>query len=105
MVYSRAQVTSYLRKRYINIDELSGYFKEDKIYKTITNYEAEIKKHNIAYVFVDYNALDKRNLKKINEMVVNGRFTVLKNFNTFISSSRLLDRGDLRKTVFYKVNI
>ena len=39
MVYSSVQVTYYLRKKYINIDSFSGYFKDDEIYKTIENYE------------------------------------------------------------------
>ena len=39
MVYSSNQLTYYLRKKYINIDPLSGYFKENEIFKTIIKYE------------------------------------------------------------------
>ena len=105
MVFSSAQLTYYLRKKYINIDPLSGYFKETEIFKTILKYEDEIIKHNIAYVFVDYDNLDKRNKKMINEMVSRGSITVIRNSNTFISSSRLFDHGSFHKTILYKVNI
>lgn len=105
MVYSAAQLTYYLRKKYINIDPLSGYFKEKEIYETAVNYEDEIIKRNIAYIFVDSNALDERNKKMINLMVSRGSITVMRNSNTFISSSRLFDHGSFHQTVLYKVNI
>ncbi len=105
MVYSSNQLTYYLRKKYINIDPLSGYFKENEIFKTIIKYEDEIIKRNIAYVFVDYDVLDERNKKMINQMVSRGSITVIRNSNTFISSSRLFDQGSFHKTVLYKVNI
>ena len=105
MVYSSNQLTYYLRKKYINIDPLSGYFKENEIFKTIIKYEDEIIKRNIAYVFVDYDVLDERNKKMINQMVSRGSITVFRNSNTFISSSRLFDQGSFHKTVLYKVNI
>ena len=105
MVYSTVQLTSYLRKKYINIDPLSGYFKENEIFKTIAKYEDEILKRNIAYIFVDSHALDERNKKMISQLVSRGSITVMRNSNTFISRSRLFNLGSFHKTVFYKVNI
>ena len=56
MVYAYHQQTNYLRKRYINIDSLSGYFKDEQIFNSSYNYINELKKYNIAYVFIDIDA-------------------------------------------------
>ena len=104
MVYSSNQLTYYLKKKYISIAPISGYFKDDKIYESTLNFENEMEKFNVRYIFVDITSIDVRNKKMISQLVSQGSLTVLRNANSFISSSRLFDRGSFHKTVLYKVN-
>ena len=105
MVYSSVQQTNYLRKRYINIDPLSGYFKDDKIFNSLSDYINELKKFNIAYVFVDIDWADERTKSMFVKLVNNGSLINLRESRTFISSSRILNQGSFNNTVIYKVNI
>ncbi len=105
MVYSSNQQTNYLRKRYINIDPLSGYFKDDKIFNSSSDYINELKKFNIAYVFVDIDTVDEKSKSMFVKLVNNGNFINLRKSRSFISISRILNRGSINNTVIYKVNI
>ena len=105
MVYSYNQQTNYLRKRYINIDHLSGYFKDDKIFNSSSEYINELKKFNIAYVFVDLDYADERSKSMFVKLVNNGSLINLRKSRTFIGSSRILNQGSFNNTVIYKVNI
>ena len=105
MVYAYHQQTNYLRKRYINIDSFSGYFKDDQIYNSSYNYINELKKYNIAYVFIDIDAADKRTKSMFVELVKNGSIINIRESKTYISSSRILNQGSYNNTVIYKVNI
>ena len=105
MVYSSQQQTNYLRKRYINIDPLSGYFKDDKIFNSLSNYINELKKFNIAYVFVDIDAADERSKSMFVKLVGNGSFIDLRRSRTFLSTLRIFNKGSFNNTVIYKVNI
>ena len=105
MVYSSQQQTNYLRKRYINIDPLSGYFKDDKIFNSLSNYINELKKFNIAYVFVDIDAADERSKSMFVKLVDNGSFIDLRRSRTFLSTFRIFNKGSYNNTAIYKVNI
>ena len=105
MVYSSNQQTNYLRKRYINIDPLSGYFKDDKIFNSSSDYINELKKFNIAYVFVDIDFADEKSKSMFVKLVNNGSLINLRESRTFISGSRILNKGSFNNTVIYKVNI
>ena len=105
MVYSSQQQTNYLRKRYINIDPLSGYFKDDKIFNSSSDYINELKKFNIAYVFVDIDAADERSKSMFVKLVDNGSFIDLRRSRTFLSTLRIFNKGSFNNTAIYKVNI
>ena len=105
MVFSSSQQTNYLRKRYINIDPLSGYFKDDKIFNSSSDYINELKKFNIAYVFVDIDAADERSKSMFVKLVDNGSFIDLRRARTFLSTSRILNKGIFHNTAVFKVNI
>ena len=105
MVSSSNQLTYYLRKRYINIDQLSGYFKNPKIFESTSNYLNEIKKFNISYIFVDYDDLDSSNKAMLNNMYLSSNLIIIRKSTTFLSISRLFNRGNIHNTVLYKVNI
>ena len=105
MVYSSSQQTNYLRKRYINIDPLSGYFKDDKIFNSSSDYINELKKFNIAYVFVDIDAVDDRSKSMFNKLVNSGNLISLRRSRTYLSSLRIFNQGRFHNTVLYRVNI
>ena len=105
MVYSYNQQTNYLRKRYINIDPLSGYFKDDKIFNTTSDYINELRKFNIAYVFVDIDAADEKSKTMFDKLVENGTFIDLRRSRTYLSSTRILNKGVTHNTAIFKVNI
>lgn len=105
MVYSYNQQTNYLKKRYINIDPLSGYFKDDKIYNSTSNYINELKKYNIAYVFVDIDVADERSKSMFDKLVNNGSFIDIRRSRTFLSTLRIFNKGIINNTAVFKVNI
>ena len=105
MVYAYNQQTYYLRKKYINIDPLSGYFKDNQIYNSTSDYIAELKKYNIAYYFVDIDAANARTKLMITKLIENGILITIKTFSTYLSTSRIFNQGSFNNTVLYKVNI
>ena len=104
-MYSSSQQTYYLRRKYINIDPISGYFKDVNIYKSTSNFEDEMKKYNIAYVFVDVDALDDKSKNIINDLLAKDSLKIIKESNSYLSTSRLFSRGVFHSTILYKVNI
>lgn len=105
MVYSYNQQTNYLRKRYINIDPLSGYFKDDKIFISTSDYINELKKFNIAYVFVDVDVTDERSKSMFDKLLKEGSFIDIRRSRTFLSTLRLFNTGIINNTAIFKVNI
>jgi hypothetical protein len=104
MLNVSAQTTYYLKHKYINIDSLSGYFKNPIIFESILNFVNELKKFNIAYIFVDAGVLDEQSKIMLKKLVANGSLYIIKRSNSFLSTSRILDRGVMHKTILYKVN-
>jgi hypothetical protein len=104
MLWVSAQTTYYLKQKYINIDSLSGYFKDPIIFESSLNFVNELKKFNIAYVFVDADVLDEQSKIMLKKLVANGSLHIIRISNTYISASRMLDRGIMHKTILYEVN-
>jgi len=104
MLWVSAQTTYYLKQKYINIDSLSGYFKDPIIFESILNFVNQLKKFNIAYIFVDADVLDEQSKIMLKKLVANGSLHIIRISNTYLSASRMLDRGIMHKTILYEVN-
>ncbi len=105
MVYARSQITYYLKKRYINIDPISGYFKDEKTFESVNSFVEAMEDQNIAYIFVDWSAADPKLKKMLNDLETLGRASTMKTWKSFISSSRLFNKGSFHEVRFYRVSI
>jgi len=105
MVYSYNQQTNYIRKKYINIDHLSGYFKYEKIFKSTSAFINELSKYNIAYVFVDLDAADGRTKIMFDKLLESGNIIDIRRSRTFLSTLRIFNKGIINNTAIFKVNI
>ncbi len=105
LVYASQQQTNYLKKRYINADPLSGYFKNYTIFKTGSNYLKELQKFNIAYIFIDADTINNKTKSIFDELVNNGYLIDLRQTRVFIGQMRILNKGKYSTTNLYKVNI
>ena len=54
---------------------------------------------------MDSQSIDIRNKNMISQLVKIGSLSIVRDSETFISSSRLLDKGEIHKTKLYIVNI
>lgn len=103
LVNVSGQTTFYLKKKYINSDHASGYLSKLDIYKNHIIYMSELKKHNIMYIFIDITASLNKQIYMLNYLKDLGYLTIHKEFDTYISSSRLFNKGINHKTILYKV--
>lgn len=103
LVYTGHQLSYYLKKRHINIDPISGYFKDREIFESTSLFDSKLKEREIRYIFYN-NELVSRNFKEmIAALLAENKIKILRTNNTFISTSRIFNRGAIHQTRLYLV--